>query len=59
MVSNFSAALLRHFSAPLIWRLFQDVVSSEEMAVLQQADRELVVPFLGPKVELNSVSSRI
>ena len=37
MVSNFSGALMRHFSAPLVWRLFQDVVSGEEMAVLQQA----------------------
>ncbi|CAK9000111.1 unnamed protein product [Durusdinium trenchii] len=50
MMANFCGATLRHLSSPLLWKLFEGVISGEEMAALMQAmgSFEIVMGFIVP-----------
>jgi len=50
MMSTFCAATLRHLSTPLMWKLFDGIISSEEIGLLVQASAyfEIVLGFVVP-----------
>eukprot|EP00434_Breviolum_minutum_P016904 symbB.v1.2.014915.t1/scaffold1100.1/size328752/5 len=52
MMSTFCAATLRHLSTPLLWKLFDDIISREEMSTLKQATSffDIVLGFVVPVV---------